>query len=195
MPGPFRLNIDKAIQAAAFVLREHSSAQRLNYMKLLKLMYLAERESLRERGTMITGDRAIAMRRGPLLGGIYDLIKGEHVAADRWEKYIERDGYHVYAKGNPGVGKLSKAEIETLRKVVNIHREHDEWEMVNFTHELDEWKKNDPGTSSRPIPLRDILEAVGRAQEADAIIEEAEKERAFDAFFGTHCACGPATPS
>jgi uncharacterized phage-associated protein len=49
----------KAAQAAAYLLKKHDG--RLNFMKLIKLLYLADRKSLLENGKPITGDRMLAM--------------------------------------------------------------------------------------------------------------------------------------
>lgn len=75
-------------------------------------------------------------------------------------------------------------EIKKLQDVWEMYRTKDEWEMVRVTHEFSEWKKNDPGKSQKPIPLADILEAVGRKGDLEEIEETAKQSAAFDAFFG-----------
>lgn len=182
---PFRLNVDKAVQAAGVILREERDGC-MNYMKLLKLLYIAERRMLGKVGLMITGDRVSALERGPVLSGVYDLIKGEHAGVEHWDEYIEKQDYNVKLKAGPGVEKLSRMEIETLQEVASEYRLLDEWEMVKVVHELDEWKRNDPGTSSKPIPLQHILEAIGLGDRADGVIQEASQQAAFDDFFVRH---------
>lgn len=39
----------------------------MSYLRMLKLLYLADRESLKETGHTITGDRVVAMEHGPVL--------------------------------------------------------------------------------------------------------------------------------
>jgi hypothetical protein len=73
---------------------------------------------------------------------------------------------------DPDVGQLSRYEIATLQEAARRHARDDEWELSRLTHEFPEWKKNNPGTSSRPIPLADILEAVGRAHSLQDILED-----------------------
>lgn len=194
--NPFRFNLEKAIQAAGVILRQEPGG-RINYMKLLKLLEIAERESLRHSGTTITGDRLVAMERGPLPSNIYDLIKGEHISLQRWETFICREGYHVALRENPGVSRLSRFEIETLQEVATRHANHDEWEMVKITHEFEEWTKNKPDSgSSRDIPIRDVLLAVGKSEEeADAILSEADAQQQMDQFFSRNGACGRRMPS
>ena len=55
--------------------------------------------------------------------------------------------------------------------------------MVEITHELPEWKKNDPGNSAKKIPLADILEAVGRIDALEEIERQANESVALDSFF------------
>jgi hypothetical protein len=45
--------------------------------------------------------------------------------------------------------------------------------LSRLTHDFEEWKQNDPGTSSRRIPLRDMLAALGLADCAGEIAEDA----------------------
>jgi len=69
---------------------------------------------------------------------------------------------------------LSRYEIEKLDEVCRKHRDDDEFDLVQITHDYEEWKKNDPGDSSKPIPFRDILEAVGREKDYADIASEAQ---------------------
>lgn len=183
--GFFRLNPEKALQAAAVLLRQERT-HRMNYMRLLKLLYLADRLSLQERGRSITNDRAVAMQRGPLPSGVFDIIKEEHTFAPRWSSFIERDGFDVALIEDPGNADLSKVEIATLLGVTQVNRGLDEWDLVLATHQLPEWRKNDPGDSSKDIPIEDILEAIGRSDDAASIIEDAETSHGFDRFFEAH---------
>ena len=78
---------------------------------------------------------------------------------------------------------MSQYEIKKILEVALRHEHDDEWAMVAETHKLPEWKKNDPGKSVRPIPLPDILEAVGRQDDLDEILEFAHAEEFAGAFF------------
>src|SRR5437879_4780475 len=97
----FRFNLNKTIQAAA-VLLEREPGERMNYMRLLKLLYLADRESLKDRGRPICGSPAFAMERGPVLGTVLDLIKGLDPDSDRWAEFIRKDHYDVELEKSPG---------------------------------------------------------------------------------------------
>ncbi len=145
----------------------------MSYMRVLKLLYIADREALRETGHTITGDNAVAMKHGPVLSRLYDLIKGGNILAPQWDQYIKKDGYQISLAQDPGNGTLSKYDIEKIEEVCTDHREMSDFEIVDKTHEFPEWIRNDPGESSRRIPLEDILEAVGRADQRQAIEKDA----------------------
>ena len=63
----------KAAQAAAHLLRRHGSS--MPYIKLIKLLYLADRQSLIETGYTITGDQLVAMSDGPALNRVLFFIE------------------------------------------------------------------------------------------------------------------------
>lgn len=154
-----------------------------NYMRLLKLLYIADKESYKDTGKPITGDKVVAMKRGPVLSSVYDLIKGSHFNCSEWEKFIQKEEYDIKLAADPGNDQLCKYEIEKLQEVWDRYRHLDELDLVNETHKFSEWIKNDPGDSSKIIPLRDILEAVGRQAEAEEIEAQARESAAFSAFF------------
>jgi uncharacterized phage-associated protein len=178
----FRFNIQKTIQAIAALLHFHESKE-MSYLRMLKLLYLADRESLKETGRPITGDRVVAMEHGPVLSSVYDLIKGEHTGWAEWSKFLGKKGYLVELLQDPGNGALSKYEIGKLRELAGRYAEQNDWDIVEIVHELEEWKKNDPGKSSKPIPIEDILDAIGRGADKDAILQDAHDQAAFDRLF------------
>jgi uncharacterized phage-associated protein len=155
----------------------------MSYLRLLKLLYIADRESLKETGRSITGDHVVAMEHGPVLGGVYSLIKGEHTAWAQWSAFFRKNGYRLEMVNDPGNGKLSKYELGKLRGVADAYADKDEWSLVEVVHGFEEWKKNDPGKSSQPIPLEDILEAIGRAGDKEQILQDARDDTAFQRLF------------
>ena len=178
----FSFNIQRTLQAIAALLHFHGTKE-MSYLRMLKLLYIADRESLKKTGQPITGDHVVAMKHGPVLSGVYDLVKGEHSAWPLWSEYFRKVGYRIEMVKDPGNGKLSKYDISKLRELAKRYEDHNEWEMVEIVHTFDEWKRNDPGDSSKPIPLEHILEAIGRLGDRDAIVQEARDQEAFDRLF------------
>jgi len=58
------------------------------YIRLLTLMYIAERELLAQKATPLTGDIYMAMVHGPVLSHILDLINGKGSKSTEWEGFI-----------------------------------------------------------------------------------------------------------
>ena len=170
----FRFGTRKIVEAAATLLRSEA-CRRMSYLRLLKLLYIADRESLRERGRPIVGTRPVAMNYGPVLSEVLDLVNGQHPDEAIWSEFIRKDGYAVALDKDPGVLALSRREIAKLTETAEEYRTWDDWQIVNHTHSFDEWKQNNvPGTSTT-IPLEDILRAVGRTDEVGIILQEAEE--------------------
>lgn len=147
----------KALQAVAYLLR--LAGGRMNYMKLLKLLYLADRAALIERGAPITTDRPVSMRYGPVLSNIYSLIRDQAMpgAASLFARFIvQKQPYEVALEGEPGDGDLSRYEKKVIDRVWREHGEKTQWELVDFTHALPEWV--DPESSSVEIRPEQILE-------------------------------------
>jgi uncharacterized phage-associated protein len=63
-----RFNERKATQAAAYLLKRRGG--KMSYMKLIKLLYFADRVALSRFGRPITTDRYVSMDRGPVLSHI-----------------------------------------------------------------------------------------------------------------------------
>lgn len=66
----YQFNFQKTFHAAAMLLREHHG--HMEPIRLLKLLYTTDRELLAECGRTLTGDQAVALRRGPVLTHVYD---------------------------------------------------------------------------------------------------------------------------
>lgn len=179
--SPIRLSFDeKKATAAAGALLKHAGG-RMRYLRLIKLLYLADRKSLDRTGRPIVGGRYVAMKYGPVLSDVLDLVK--RGAGSTWSALIERDGFHVRLKGEPDLSPLSQFEIDLLREAAKLYEQLDQWKLTELTHGLPEW--TDPGGSSKEISPEEILRALKKSDEE---IEEARQdaiERAyFDELFG-----------
>ena len=184
---PFDFNRTKTTQAVAFLLKQ-SPQHRESYMKIIKELYIADRESLKETGRPITGDKFVAMKRGPVLSHVYNLIKGVHAESPEWTKFIRKRMWDIKLVADPGIGKLCRYEMDKLAEVWERYKTRDKWRVVDLTHEFPEWLKNspkkNPGRLSKPIPLSDVLDAIGSAGQKVQVEEDAAAQRAFDHLFG-----------
>jgi uncharacterized phage-associated protein len=180
---PYQLNFRKTLQAVGVLLKEATN-RTAPYLRILKLMYMADRISLREKGRSITQDQPFAMKYGPVLSRTFDLIKGTDPKTPEWSRFVERRNYEVQLVNDPGIGDLCRYEIQLLQKVWTDHLSQNDFDLVEETHQFEEWKKNDPGDSSQPIPVEDILKAVGKNREEIRQIEaDWKQEEANRRFF------------
>jgi uncharacterized phage-associated protein len=132
----------------------------MHYMKLIKLMYLADRESLLRFGNPITYDNYVSMAHGPVLSATLDLINEGPDGESPWHQLIERatDPYSVRLKAKPSSHKLSEAEQELIRKVFEKYGHMNRYKLRDLLHEvLPEWQ--DFKGSALPITYQDILQA------------------------------------
>jgi uncharacterized phage-associated protein len=174
----------KTIQAAAVLLKVVPD-RRMSRLRLLKLLYISNREALKEKGRLVAGDRMVAMKNGPVMSATYDLIKGADYAAPLWNKYFKSTGkWDVELIADPEVGKLSKYEIEKLQEVASRFENYDDWAVADYTHQFTEWQRNQPqGNAVKEIPLDDLLEAVGLKDEKEDLLREAHGIRAVHQMF------------
>ncbi|WP_371436578.1 Panacea domain-containing protein [Polaromonas sp.] len=186
-------NERKAAQAAAFLL--YRAGGRLPLLKLVKLLYLSERHSLKEYGDTITGDSFVAMPHGPVLSMTYDHINGgQPVVEGGWTAWVaDRSGNDVALRdasmiGNPehDLLALSETDIECLEAVWAEFGRMDRWDLVKYTHSeaCPEWE--DPKGSSRPIPPARLFKAFGRnPQEVEVLTRRLHEQRHISALFET----------
>ncbi|EQD35780.1 hypothetical protein B1B_16765, partial [mine drainage metagenome] len=104
------------------------------YMRLIKLLYFADRASLLEFGRPITGDQYVAMKLGPVLSTVYDRIK-----AGEWGGLVRTSGYNLELIGPEFIDPLSEAEIEILDEVSKTFGTFDHWQLSDLSHVLPEW--------------------------------------------------------
>lgn len=161
---------DKATQAAALLLSW--AGGRMNYMKLIKLLYLADRTALLRWGRPISFARPVSMRHGPVLSEVLDLINegsppGE---ASAWSNTISTPArYEVHLTADCPAEDLSDLEESVLAEVFQQYGSFDPWALVDELHRtLPEWT---PTNSAVPIRYRDILLREGRTESEVAEIE------------------------
>lgn len=173
----------KAAQVAAYFIRKNGG--QIEILKLMKLMYLAERESLRKFGEPITGDVLCSMQHGPVLSQTLDHINDFiDSAEDGWNDWISDRENHLLAlkKGGPLL-HLSDADEEILAQVWREYGHRTASQLRNYTHtECPEWE--DPGYSSSVIPYSRILRVLGfDAETIDELTNRIESNKNIDKIF------------
>lgn len=169
-----RFNERRATEAAARFLKLRGG--RMSYLKLIKLLYLLDREALLRWGRPVTTDRYVSMDNGPVVSRIYDLIREEPAPGTDpiWRHYISApQEYEVALVAEPETDELSRAEEALIEEVFAKFGNLNRWALVQVSHDLPEWQ--DPNGSAIPIQYRDILRA-GNKTESEIATVEAELE-------------------
>lgn len=169
----------KVAQMAAYLLLK--SGGRMAYLKLMKLLYLSEREYLIKYGDLMSGDKFYSMKLGPILSETLNLMRNSNkVGGDEWSRLItSRIGNDVQLQSGLGhhdweeeLGELSRADMKTLDSVFDAYGHYYKFDLANLTHLKEvcpEWR--DPGKSRLPIYTREILLYSGKSeQEAENIL-------------------------
>lgn len=181
-PIKFKFNEQKAVQVAARLIQQ--SGGEMNYLALMKLLYLVDREALLRFGRPITGDRVVAMKHGPVLSRAYDLLsqKKQEAPESEWHKFIPRPNAYVFTvrfSGVPDTGELSADELALIDEIYAKFRGRSEWDLVAYTHKLPEW--HDPKNTSVTIPFEDILRGAGVSKaDIEAVAENAAADLYMD---------------
>ena len=99
-------------------------------MKVIKLMYLIDRKMIELRDNVITGDRYVSMKYGPVLCNTLNLIKGNSAFGEEynyWGRYITTSDYYLKLDENVDEGALkrtfSEDEIDSIDTVIKEHGE------------------------------------------------------------------------
>lgn len=177
-----RFDAEKVTEAAAFILGLRGG--RMHYIKLLKLLYIADRQALAEWGIPVSHDRYVSMDNGPVLSQTYNLIKE---GGRFWSDYISAPfgDYEVrlITEQPPKPKKMSRAEEDLLNRIFAEYGHKNRWDLVDYAHTFPEWE--DPHGSSIPIQLEQVLEALDEsAEDIRAIVAELEQERKIDEKLG-----------
>jgi uncharacterized phage-associated protein len=176
----------RAAQAAHYLLwRSHGS---LDLYGVVKLLYLADRETLLRRGYTLTGDRLASMPFGPVVSYTYDLIKGRRLpdhpeALGTWREYIRpRDGNQLPPSAPFPSDETDAAALydeltaenrELLSSLVQRYGRYGFNRLHQIASRLPEYEN--VGSNSKPIDPATILQKAGwTAEDVEAAAEDAQ---------------------
>jgi uncharacterized phage-associated protein len=175
---------EKATAAAAFFLKLRGG--RMSYLKLIKLLYLADRLALERWGFNITTDHYVSMNQGPVVSNIYDLITQDEENKSFWSRFISPPlgEWEVELRSEElPENQLSRAEEKLLHEIFGTYGTWNRWKLRDFTHDLPEWQ--DPHGSSIPIQISEILKVQGASdEEVNAVLKDIYAAECANCAFG-----------
>jgi uncharacterized phage-associated protein len=179
-------NLRKAAQVVAFFARENGGA--INVLKLMKLVYLADRESMKLYDGPILFDQMVSMDHGPVNSATYNLVNGMGAESTGWDDFVGgRRGHDVVLARpvtNEDLDELSRRDLRVLASVWKEFRHMGKYEIRDYTHaHCLEWE--DPHGSSAPIPYDRIFKFLGKVN-AQALAERIEENQNLSALLTRH---------
>lgn len=167
----------KATQLVAFFCKKQGGE--IDVLKLVKLVYLADRKFMAECGYPITNDKHVSMPHGPANSITLNLIDG-NIESPIWSELLAtREGNKIALHREllaDDDDEFSDAEIECMEGIWADFGHMTKYEIRDWTHDnCPEWE--DPNGSSTPIPISRILQFLGiENAEHQALRIEANRE-------------------
>jgi uncharacterized phage-associated protein len=186
-----KFNPITAAQMSAFFAQKEGGA--IYVLKLIKLLYLADRLSLQQYGEPISWDHMVSMDHGPVLSETLNYINGFKSSNEmqQWEEWISDRAEHkvAIAKENltrSDLNHLSKADLKILEAIWSQYGHMTRWELRDFTHKnCPEW--NDPKGTSLSIDYEDVVRAMGRTpNEVGELYQKMREQQQIDKYFSKH---------
>jgi uncharacterized phage-associated protein len=179
-------NVRKAAQVVAYFAK--AQGNRINVLKVVKLFYLANRNSMGKLGFPLVNDILVSMDQGPVNSITYDYINGFEDDRAAWEEFVtDREHYFVglvnTALTVDDLDELSDAEItilaETWKEVGHLSK----WDIRDYTHDhCPEWE--DPDGSSLPIPYARVFKFLGKENSDELASRVMDRRRILEAISG-----------
>lgn len=159
----------KAVQAINFFACKNGGS--IDKLRMLKLVYFADRYHLRKYGRLITNDQYWAMKFGPVASSVKEMAELDslcgterHYAGHYLAKGDDQEGepgYLVKSLDSVDSSVFSESDLEALKYV---------WDrfgnslrsLVNITHKYPEWKRHESqleaGLSRVPMDIFDFFD-------------------------------------
>jgi uncharacterized phage-associated protein len=170
----------KSAQMAAYFAQQ--SAERLDKLKLIKLIYLSEREYLDRHSLPMTLDEFYSMKDGPIASAALNGLNGL-LTQSLWDKWITRIGNKIGSakkRERKQFDHLSEADISVMNAVWNQFGAMSTPEIWNYVHtKCPEYQSVQKGRLV--IRYVDILKVLKKdhAERIDSNIRALRREAAF----------------
>lgn len=147
MVNSINTSYKKATQALIFFANKKNG--KINKMKAIKLIYLADRLHLRKYGRPVVGDTYWAMKLGPV-GSCSKQIAELDRIPDKVFSYVKKyikpvdEKKQAFTSLKPvDTDVFSKTDIECLEAVYKEFSDKDQFELADISHHYPEWSKHE----------------------------------------------------
>ena len=165
----FSFNYKKAVQAINFFTTKNGGT--IDKLRMLKLVYFADRYHLRKYGRLITNDQYWAMQFGPVASSVKEMAELDslcgterHYAMQyllRGMEDLNEPKYLVKSISSMDESVFSESDLEALNYAWDRFSSNMR-SLVNITHRYPEWKRHESrleaGESRVPMSLYDFFD-------------------------------------
>jgi uncharacterized phage-associated protein len=140
-----RFDHQKATQAIGYFVEKAGGI--INKLRVLKLVYFADRYHLRKYGRLITNDEYFAMPYGPVASGVKDIAELSDFLGEREliyaSQYLKKINSFTIGLIKPyEQAVLSETDHEALLFAWEKFGQYSEFELSEITHKYPEWEKH-----------------------------------------------------
>ena len=180
----FQFDYLKATQALDYFATR--AGGKINKMKVLKLVYFADRFHLRKYGRLVTNDEYLAMTHGPVPSITKDIAESNDYLDETIRSYSQDfiepiDNWTLRVANKLDESVLSDSDMEALSFAWDTFGHLNQYELRDVTHDYPEWLKlrdNLAHESCLPMDLLDFLDdPVGDANKCYELDSEAKSIR------------------
>lgn len=160
-------NRQKAIEAILYLANR---IQEPSVLRILKVLYLADKLHLSRYGRFIVRDNYVAMEYGPVASNTYDLLKDEGVT----DFSVVGKKKDVIPCRDADVMEFSRTDVECLDEIIRDYGRASTDRLIAIAHDQ-VWreisdngkrvKKDTPGPNSLPMPIERIADGLANAAE------------------------------
>ncbi|MEM9544257.1 MAG: Panacea domain-containing protein [Cyanobacteria bacterium P01_E01_bin.42] len=127
MEHPFFFNAEKGIEAILYIIENGTEP---TFLHISKVMYFADRKHLEKYGRFICGDRYIAMKKGPVPSGVYDLLKN---VKDENKFHLYSLVPEIFEKANSAFHVESSCRVKPCRSINKNLFSQSDLECLDFS--------------------------------------------------------------
>ena len=173
----FPYDRNKAVQTVLWLLDQHGG--KMDKLKLVKLLFYADREHLARYRRPITGGNYVAMPHGPASSELLDDLKG--ASSEGILPFSVEGGRRVITNERYDEDELSESDIEVLKYVNAKYGPIGTYRLRDRTHRLEAWKQNYHEDTSRALPYEDFFLDL----DDDSVLEAIQEDQEVRDFFLT----------
>ena len=155
----------KAAQTTGLLLKLNGGKE--NLLKLIKLLYAIERESINRQLSPFTYDKLVSMPHGQVVSNTYDNIKSSPVGiwGDCFKTTTEGREKTVHLLKECGTNKLSKANIALIKEIYqrNVDKSPEDLECEHHNPKITPEYINPHGSSIK-TNYTSLLKFLGKTQ-------------------------------